>query len=181
MTKYIGNFSEQLKIKNLLATVKETTGDRRTFEGTYFDLSKPGFTEIMDNWSKAEYNLSSIEWFNYYSGIQFSKSYASEFGNLVNAEPVKVWISEIKSGKCFPYHWDVDTDTSMYVEEKMVRYQMMLEDYVLGHFFVLDDITLTGYKMGDVYQWDNYKDWHGGGNISFTNKYTFNFLGKHND
>ena len=181
MTVYIGNFSESINLDQLVKEVKQNKGDRRTFQDSYFDTSINEFNNILTNWNDAEYDISCIEWFNYYNGVQFSTEYTKIFSSLVNATPVKVWVSEILPGKCFPYHWDVDTNTSLYVGNKMVRYQMMVEDCVLGHYFVLDDVTLTGYKKGDVYKWNDYKEWHGGGNISFVNKYIYNFLGISND
>lgn len=178
MTQYIGNFSEFIDLNKLIEEVKQSSGDRRTAQESYFDKNVADFNEILNNWKNAEYDVSCIEWFNYYNGVQFSTEHTNIFSSLINAEPIKVWVSEILPGKCFPYHWDVDVNTSTYIENKMVRYQMMLEDCVLGHYFVLDDITLTGYKKGDVYKWNDYKAWHGGGNISFVNKYIYNFLGK---
>jgi hypothetical protein len=177
MTIYTGNFKNDIELVNLLEEVKSSNGDRRVFVDSYFDMTKPGFNIIMDNWQKAGYELSAIEWFNYYSGTQFNESHTTKFGELINAKPVKVWVSEIRPGKCFPYHWDADTNTDSYVEGKMVRYQMFLEDYKPGHYFVMDDCTLTGYKAGDVYMWDDYRVWHAGGNMGFSTKYIFNFLG----
>lgn len=181
MTKYVGNFYSSFDLPALTNTVENIEGDRRVFDGSYFDMSKPGFSNILENWTKAEYDLNSIEWFNFYSGVHFENSISEHFGSLFNAKPIKVWISKILPGKCFPYHWDADTNTSSYIEGKMVRYQMFIEDYKLGHFFVMDDVTLTGYKAGDVYLWDDYRVWHAGGNIGLEPKYIFNFLGINND
>jgi hypothetical protein len=177
MTLYLGNFQNQIDITQILSEIKNSKGDRRVFDGSYFDMTKPGFDIILDNWKKSDYQLSMIEWFNYYSGIHFNKIHSELFGSIFNAEPIKVWISEIRPGKCFPYHWDADYDTKKYIEDKMVRYQMFIEDYKIGHFFVLDDITLVGYKSGDVYKWKDYRVWHAGGNIGFESKFIFNFLG----
>jgi hypothetical protein len=181
MTAYIGNYKEHFDFETLVNTVKSCEGDRRVFDGSYFDMTKPGFGEIMNNWSEAKYDLASIEWYNFYSGVHFSKDVGEKFESLFNATAIKVWISNIRPGKCFPYHWDADTNTEKYIEGKMVRYQMFIEDYKLGHFFVMSDTTLTGYKQGDVYKWDDYKEWHAGGNIGFTPKFIFNFLGIKND
>jgi hypothetical protein len=41
----------------------------------------------------------------------------------------------------------------------------------------MDDVTMTGYKAGDVFQWHDYREWHAGGNVGFRDKYIFNFLG----
>lgn len=177
MTKFIGNYSKDIDLSAIITEVKSSAGDKRVFDGSYFDMSKGGFKEIMDQWLAAGYDMGSIEWFNYYSGQQFNASHTDKFGQLFNAIPVKVWVSEIRPGKCFPKHWDADSDTSEYVEGKMVRYQMFLEDYKIGHYFLLEDLTLVGYKAGDVFQWQDYKEWHAGGNIGFEPKFIFNFLG----
>lgn len=175
------NVSDIVDTKTLLETVKQATGDHRTFDESFFDLDYAGFKEVSDNWTKAGYDESSIEWFNYYSGVHFDESYTSKFAEAVNATPVKVWVSEIKPGKCFPYHWDVDKDTSRYVEGKMVRYHMYLDEYKFGHFFILENDYLSGHAAGDTFKWRDYRVWHAGGNIGAEPKYIFNFLGIQND
>jgi len=178
---YQKNIANLIDTKGLLRTIKSAEGDRRSYDPEFFNLAVEGFKEVSDNWANAKYDPSSIEWFNYYSGVHFSNGFTKEFASMFNAEPIKVWVSEIRPGKCFPYHWDVDTDTSKYVEGKMVRYHMHLDDYKFGHFFVLENEYLSGYKAGDVYRWSDYRVWHGGGNIGETPKYIFNFLGIDND
>lgn len=177
MTQYLGNYKSQFNLDEILDEIKSSSGDQRTVSKETIPINDSGFAEIVQNWIDAGYNFEAIEWFNYYSETHFSKKFTDKFGLCFNAKPIKVWISKLRPGKIFPIHWDIDKNTSNFIDNKMVRYQMFLEDYHHGHFFVMDDATLTGYKSGDVYKWRDYREWHAGGNIGFVDKYIFNFLG----
>lgn len=175
--RYVDNFNDRLDIKSFFEHVAAQEGDRRSFEKQFFDLDSPGFVEIADSWNTAGIQPSSVEWFNYYSGVHFDEEFTNQFADLVGAIPVKVWVSKILPGKFFPRHIDVDYDTEKYVEGKMVRYHMHITNHSFGHFFVLEDLYIAGYKPGDVYQWRDYRVWHAGGNVGQVPKYNFNFLG----
>lgn len=177
MSFYIDNWKAVFNIQDLMKSVNQCDGDRRTFNKDFFDLSDPGMQEIKNLWESVGYEESSIEWYNYYAGIHFDQLFADKFAEQVNAESLKVWVSKILPGKFFPRHWDVDTDTSKYQDKDIVRYHMHLKDYEFGHFFVLEDEYIAYHNSGDVYKWKNHKVWHAGGNIGITPKFIFNFVG----
>jgi hypothetical protein len=177
MAQYIDNISDRLDCNLLLETISSTSGDRRTFDPNFFDIADPKFGTIGDLWNRAGYDVNSIEWFNYYSGKDFPEQYSLDFGNLFNADPIKVWISKIRPGRCFPRHWDADYKEDQYKGKQLVRYQMFLKDYEFGHIFILEDTPILAHKQGDVWRWRNHLVWHGGANIGFKPKYIFNFLG----
>lgn len=178
---YITNVKDIFDLETLYKQIQSSNGDFRSFEDKYFDFKDEDFAEIAENWKNAGYEKSSIEWYNYYSGEHFLQEFAEKFSEIFNAKPVKVWVSKINPGKCFPYHWDADKDKSRYVEGKMVRYHMHIKDYSFGHFFILEDEYISGYTAGDVYKWKDHTVWHAGGNIGAEPKYIFNFLGVIND
>ena len=177
MTTYMGNFADKFDCDILLSIAKNNEGDKRTFDPEFFDINDPKFGQIGDLWNRAGYENDSIEWFNYYSGKDFSENYANQFGDLFNADPIKVWISRIRPGRCFPRHWDADYKEDQYQGKDLVRYQMFLKDYEFGHIFILEDTPILAQKKGDVWKWRNHLVWHGGANIGFENKFIFNFLG----
>jgi hypothetical protein len=178
MTTLMKNIATEIDLSTLSKEISQSSGDRRTWDPKFFNLDQTQFKEISDKWESAGYKSSSIEWYNYYSGIDFDEKFTLDFADIVNAIPVKVWVSEIRPGKCFPIHWDVDDDTSQYQEGKMVRYSLYFEDYSFGHFFILENEYIFNYKAGDLYKWTDYRSWHAGGNIGTKSKFTFNFLGK---
>jgi hypothetical protein len=45
---------------------------------------------------------------------------------------------------------------------------MPLQDYTAGHVFIYKDEMITGYKAGDVFQFENETDIHGAANIGHT-------------
>lgn len=177
MANYITNASNKIDCNQLLKDISYLPGDRRIIDPNFFNMNDSKFENIGDLWNRAGYDTNSIEWFNYYSGVDFITDYSIKFGNLFNADPIKVWISKILPGKCFPRHWDADYKEDQYHGKQLVRYQMFLKDYEFGHVFILEDTPIVGYKMGDVWNWRNHLVWHGGANIGFTPKYIFNFLG----
>lgn len=177
MSMYINNVSDKINCNLLLDTVNQSLGDRRTIDQALFDLTNPKFNSIMDLWKRAGYQSNSIEWFNYYSGTHFPEQYAIDFGNLFNSNPIKVWISKIYPGRCFPRHWDADYNEDQYTGKQLVRYQMFLEDYKFGHVFILENTPIVAHNQGDVWKWRNHLVWHGGANIGFKPKYIFNYLG----
>jgi hypothetical protein len=172
------NISDKFDCDELLSIVKDQPGDCRTFDPSFFDLNDKKFGSIGDLWNRAKYENSSIEWFNYYSEKDFPEQFSKDFGDLFNADPIKVWISRINPGKCFPRHWDADYKEDQYTGKELVRYQMFLKDYEFGHIFILEDIPILDQKKGNVWKWRNHLVWHGGANIGFEPKFIFNFLGE---
>lgn len=177
MLDYKGNISDHMDFDQLLSDIKKQQGDLRLFDPKMFDLADPGMRMMGDLWSRAGYDPSSIEWFNYYSGKHFDAAYTEKFSELFGCQPLKVWVSEIRPGKFFPRHWDVDTDVSSYEGKKLVRYHAHIQDYKFGQFFQVENQMCINYQKGDVYKWSSYDVWHGGGNIGMKPKYTFNYLG----
>lgn len=177
MTTYIGNIADKIDCDSLLAIVSNAEGDKREFDPKFFDLSDSRFKQITDLWERSGYTKGSIEWFNYYSGKDFPEEYTNQFSDIVNADPIKVWISRIRPGRCFPRHWDADYKEDEYKGKDLVRYQLFLRDYVFGQVFILEDTPIIGQKKGDLWRWRNHLVWHGGSNIGFENKFIFNFLG----
>ena len=74
------------------------------------------------------------------------------------------WIVKMYPGQYIPVHRDNlrggDIDTK--------RYWMPLVDYDPGHIFLYEDITVSNYKKGDLYLYDETQAWHGAINIGST-------------
>ncbi len=62
-------------------------------------------TEILKS---VGYDEHTVEYRHYQSGIHFHKNYELVIGMAVNAKPLMCWVSEIRPGKCTPWHWDIN-------------------------------------------------------------------------
>lgn len=79
---------------------------------------------------------------------------------------IEIWFSKLEIGKVFPLHRDV----YKYDHTTINRYWIALEDWKHGHIFQCKDIVLINYKAGDVFQFDDPKDFHGAANFGFSSK-----------
>lgn len=178
INEFVRNISDVFPCDDLYNAIKDVEGDLRTFDPKYFNLELKKFAEISNNWKNAGYDDFSIQWYNFYSGKHFDSAFTDQFSQLMGAKPIKVWISKIMPGHCFPYHNDADEDESIYEGKNLVRYSLYIQDYKFGQIFILEDTPILGHKKGDVWRWRNHTVWHGGGNLGFDPKFIFNYLGE---
>lgn len=73
------------------------------------------------------------------------------------------WFSKMSPGQRMPIHVDRAKP-----ELEIHKYWMPWTDYQPGHIFTINDIVLTDYKAGDVYEFDYAGEWHGACNIGHT-------------
>lgn len=177
--KYIGNCSSIIDWPSIVESISAQPGDTRDYRFDFCNYSDPEFLQMKQNLDNAGYNkLNSVGWNNYYPGVHFSQEVVSKFETYVNATPLKVWISCVPPGKYAPWHHDVNDKENEYQQQgKQIRFICNIGKPVKGQVLVVKDEVLHLEEQGSVYQWDSYRDWHGGGNCSFSKKYLFNFLG----
>jgi hypothetical protein len=174
---FVKNISNIFDCNVLLNQIKDMQGSRRSYDAQYFNVSCKDLSIIFDLWKRSNYFSEDIEWYNYYSGKDFDSIFSDIFSNEFNASPLKVWVSKIMPGKCFPRHWDVDEIEYNINDDQFLRYQLFLSEYKFGHVFILENNIITNQQSGDVWKWRNHRIWHGGVNLGFEPKYIFNYLG----
>jgi len=169
--------------KAVIDSIKPKTGDFNTPEtvieraSTDPNAEPSSYDQIMDTWKRADYNFKNIQWYDYYPGEHFDIDVQTKFAELVNAEPRRVFISELWPGYCVPYHWDVEDFEKQWLKEgNLVRYVCFLEPR-FGHAFVLEDECFYDIKEGEVYKWNDYRSYHAGTNAGAGPYYLFHFLG----
>lgn len=113
--------------------------------------------DMMDNWSKSGYRVESLYWESF-GGRDFPFKVNIPFNG-------KWWFSKLPPGSVFPYHIDIYQE----VEPKR-RLWIAYTDYQPGHIFSYGDKILTGYKAGDVYEFDDTQVCHGAANCGLTTK-----------
>jgi hypothetical protein len=188
MTKYIGTTNGLIDWDSIIASLQPRSGEHNTVTSV---VSRSSATEandstllthyykIINTWEKANYDLTNIEWWNYYPNQHFNLSVQEKFANLVNADPLRVFISEVMPGQCAPYHWDVDDQEEEWLAEGLlVRYVCFINKPHFGDVFILKDECFYLTKQHSVYEWDHYRDFHAGTNCGVYPQYLFHFLGR---
>lgn len=137
------------------------------------------YREIISTWEQAGYDLNQIEWWDYYPGEHFDISIQEKFAEIVNADPMRVFISKVMPGHCVPYHWDVeDKEEEWLLQGELIRYVCFIDKPRFAHVFILEDRCFYNIEQGTIYQWDHYKDFHAGTNAGEGPYYLFHFLGR---
>jgi hypothetical protein len=137
------------------------------------------YNEIADTWVQAGYNLENIEWYDYYPGEHFPLEVQTTFSNIVNADPKRVWISEVMPGRCAPYHWDVEDHEDEWLKTgELVRYTCFIDTPKFGQLFILDQDHFYNCSKHRIIKWNHYKDYHAGSNCGYEPHYLFHFLGQ---
>ncbi len=140
---------------------------------------KEAYTGIMSTWVNANYDLKQIQWYDYYPGEHFSIEVQNKFADLVNADPRRVFVSEVWPGRCVPYHWDVEDKEEEWLKEGLLkRYVCFMDKPKFGHVLILEDECFYNVDQHEVYEWNSYKSHHAGTNAGAEPYYLFHFLGK---
>lgn len=80
------------------------------------------------------------------------------------------WCIKTMPGQFLPLHTD---PAVMKSEEPTTRYWSMLQDYIPGHCFIINEELFTDYKAGDVFLWDDSTAEHGAFNMSGVPRVSF--------
>lgn len=156
--EYIGNFNEWIKEEWLHKLLSEK-GTPRPSGG-----KKPTSPEENLEYQKAR-NAGYSDQSTYF--YMFDKN-----NFALNSDPPFVsknyhwWITKMLPGNFIPVHVDPHT---LY-EKNSQRYWMPLQNYQPGHIFVYENISITDYKAGDVWRYNNASALHGAINIGHTSR-----------
>ena len=188
MTKYVGSTKDLIDWDSVIASIIPRSGDYNSVtsvvdrsESNWSDVPEllGSYHEIIDTWQKANYDLNNIEWWDYYPGQHFDVNIQNKFAEFVNAEPLRVFISEVMPGQCVPYHWDVEDHEEEWLQlGSLVRYVCFIDKQKFGHVLIIEQECFYNAEQHIVYEWDNYRDHHAGTNCGTDPYYLFHFLGR---
>ena len=180
MKNYIGNITT---VVNCNALIEEClTHDVIPSHG-YMELSEDNifYNEYLEQTKALQllgYNESMVEFRHYQSGNHFNKNVEIEFGNLVSATPLMCWISEVRPGKCVPWHWDINPWEEEHKKlGTLVRYFCFISQPQPGHIFVTKEDCYYNESQGTIYQYADIHDWHAGSNVGLVPKFLMTFTG----
>jgi hypothetical protein len=143
-----------------------------------WNLKTQGYQEIYNKWVDAKFNMQSIKWINYYPAVDYDTNIIDIFQQQLKVTHIRSWISRIDPGYCAAWHWDVDDYEAEYVKlGNIKRFTCHIGNTDPGHAFMVGNSCLHNEKNGDVFQWSDYRAWHGGMNCGLIPKFMFNFLG----
>jgi len=145
------------------------------------DVSNPYYTEYINQTEllkSAGYNENTVEYRHYQSGVHFHKNYETAIALAVNAKALMCWVSEIRPGKCTPWHWDINPWEKEHKQlGEIVRYFCFLSEPAPGHIFVTEQDAYYNEPQGSIYQYEDIHAWHAGTNVGLVPKYLLTFTG----
>jgi hypothetical protein len=171
MKLYIGQFDQASQLLNeiKLHTVEPSHGHMELDTGNPFYNEYVAQTKMLED---VGYDASTVEYRHYQSGKHFDKKYQEALGKLVGATPIMCWVSEIRPGKCTPWHWDINPWEEEHKKlGKLVRYFCFMSPPAVGHVFVTQDDAYYNEPQGAVYQYSHTREWHAGTNVGIVPKY----------
>lgn len=137
------------------------------------------YRNVISTWKNAGYKLEDIVWYDYYPGVHFPLEVQDTFSNIIEAQPLRVFISEVLPGQVVPYHWDVEDKEDEWLEKygMLHRYVCCIDEPRPASVLVFDTEILYFNRRGDIYEWNNYKDFHSAANAGPYPQYYFHYLG----
>lgn len=176
--KSIGQLG-QYNWDQLLAVVKTQEGKTITTDPSLWNLDNPSYKQIYSMWEKANFNMNTIKWTNYYPGEHFDKDmmFCNTFAKHREKKLLRAWVSRVDPGYMAPWHWDVDDNEEEYLKNGTItRYSVFLQGAKHGHIFIVGNDYLYNREMFEAIEWNNYRDWHSGINAGLEPKYMFHLL-----
>lgn len=154
-------------------------GNDVTVDPQRWNLDNPEYSKILDLWKKANFNLDSIRWTNYYPEKDFPDGVVSHIAQELNLKHVhRAWISKIDPGYMAPWHWDVDENEQEYLKHGTIkRYTVVIKQMAKGHLLIIGDDYFFNKPVDTVIKWANYKEWHSSSNSGMEPSYLFHILG----
>lgn len=180
MKLYVGNCQSKFDCEALIQSLKKH--DVEPFHGFIeLDESNPYYKDIESQnfiLKQAGYTNDSIEYRHYKSGVHFDNRYAELIGEIVGCVPAMCWISEIRPGKCTPWHWDVNPWEQEHQKQgNIVRYFCFLSSPQPGHIFITEQDAYYNEPQGSIYQYADIHQWHAGSNVGLTPKFLLTLTG----
>lgn len=120
---------------------------------------------------------NSVEFRHYYPNKHFDYKFVSCFEEIVKAEELLSFVSEIRPGKCAPWHWDINPWLEQYPEGEIIRYVCFIDRPKHGQAFMIEDECFYLPEQGSIYQYPKINSWHAGFNAGLETKFLFTFTG----
>lgn len=183
MANYIGNSNAFMNwpelIKHLETTPPRLRGNEQDDD---IHVGNSKVEKLIKIWERAGYTKdnAAAKWIDYLPGEHFPTEWAEKFSEWVNCERAGSWISAVPPGYIVPWHPDYkmpNQETEWLAKGPITHYTCYICEPSFGQVSIIDNHAIYNPIQGDVYQWDDWQDWHGGLNMGLKTKYMFNFFG----
>ena len=159
---YVGNFKDWIDLE-IMNTMINSSGEKRPLDE---DTTVERKQEVLQKWLLAGYDIKKLSWEFFY------KEHVGDIKPPISTNlRYKWWFSKMNPGDMFPLH----IDSFPYNETKIKRYWMAMQDILPGHVFIHNGKPLI-YSAGDMYEFDDARDWHGAVNIGFIPKISYQLV-----
>ena len=143
-----------------------------------YDSANPGYKEIFDLWTKNNIDPTTVKWTNYYPEKHFDKQVVLTVSDALGVRCLRSWISRVDPGYQAPWHYDVDDNEAEYLAQgNLRRFSAFIMPPHLGHVFTIKTEQYYDVVAGNLYEWDNYRDWHEAKNTGSLPHFMFHILG----
>ena len=180
MKIYKGNISHIINCDLLIETITQYNvepmhGHMELDESNIYYTEYQKQTNILKN---AGYDDKSVEYRHYTSGKHFDKEIENKIADYVGCKPIMCWISEIRPGKCTPWHYDINPWEQEHMKlGKLVRYISFISKPSPGHVFVTETDSYYNEQQGNIYQYQSIHEYHAGANIGLIPKFILTLTG----
>lgn len=173
--KFIGNSNHIVDWQAVVEKLKEQPGRFRGSEQPDDIHHNPKVAELREQWIKAGYDGNhAVGWFDYELPNDVTEKIAAWLG----IKSLGGWITSVPPGYCVPWHVDyTDDEEEMLKQGKVLRFICNMSEPKWGQVFILEDHVFHMEEQGNVYQWDDWQNWHGGMNMGLETKFLFNLWG----
>lgn len=173
--KYIGNSTSAIDWNALLEQLSHVAGRGRGSDQPDDIHHNPKVQALQKQWEEAGYkDDQAVGWLDY----DVPQDIADKFADFLGVTAIGAWITCVPPGYVVPWHYDInDNEEAMLAKGEVLRYTCHISKPKFGQVLVLEDHAFHMEEQGNVYQWDNWQDWHGGMNMGLEPKFLFNFMG----
>lgn len=165
--RYVGNFREWIT-PELMNHLKSHDGDLTPVWQPERWTGHPVLEEYKEK-ARPVYSDNTPLFHQFNGGSKDMKNFSIVLPNFPETRSkCHWWFVKLKPGEMQAMH----VDPHLLEVKNPLRYSVFLEDWEPGHIFVYDNVMLSDYSAGDVYEWSEPMCVHGCVNIGYTTRYT---------
>jgi hypothetical protein len=181
MKMFVGNCAGVIDFGAMLAEIKQHVVEPYTGNMELDPTNKYYQDALMHKRLAEEAGYTkndAIEFRHYYPGQHFDMKYVNQLAEFVQVTPLMSFVSEIRPGKCAPWHWDINP----WEEEQeklgtLHRYLCFITDPKPGHVFMVETEAFYWENRGNVYKYPHMHSWHAGANAGLEPKFLMTMTG----
>jgi len=182
MAQFIGNSNDFMKWNELMSVLKNVAPrERGSEQSDDIHIDNEKVQNLMKLWEhKGIKDSPDIHWIDFLPGEHFDIEWVEKFANWLGVEPAGAWVSAVPPGYMVPWHPDYkdpDQEREWLSKGYLYHYTCYICEPSFGQVSIIDGHAIYNASQGDVYEWDDWQDWHGGLNMGLHTKYMFNFFG----